>query len=103
MSDLPKSPRRGKRNYDEDGTVFDHDGLVDIDATISDREFDQEYSGTKISPNPPPKKVGKVDAKTICRRTASELMDCGSHVRTVRGGKICLGIGCRSAPLIQGI
>ena len=80
MRDLPKSTRRGKRNYDEDGTAFDHDGLVDVEATISDREFDQEYAGTKIPPNPPPKKVGKVDAKTICRRAASELMDCGSHM-----------------------
>ena len=84
MRDLPKSPRRGKRNYDEDGTAFDHDGLVDVDATISDREFDQEYAGTKIPPSPPPKKVGEgLDAKTICRRAASELMDCGSH-KTLR-------------------
>jgi hypothetical protein len=83
MSDLPKSPRRGKRNYHEDGTVFDPHGLVDVETTIFDREFEQEYSGTKIPPNPPPEKVGKVDAKTICRRTASELMDCGSH-KTLR-------------------
>ena len=70
MSDLPKSKQQRKRNYEEDGTTFDHDGLVDVEATISDREFDQEYSGTKIPPNPPPEKVGKVDAKTICRRAS---------------------------------
>jgi hypothetical protein len=70
---------RPKRDYDQDGTVFDHDGLVDVEATIRDRQWDQEYRGDYIEPKPVPKKAGKIDAKTIARRAASELTDCGSH------------------------
>jgi hypothetical protein len=76
--DVAKRGRRRKRDYEQDETVFDHDGLVDVEATKDDREFDQKYHGRYIPPNPPPDKIGDVDAKTLCRRAVSELVDCGS-------------------------
>lgn len=71
---------RPKRDYEQDGTVFDHDGLVDVESTKFDREFGQRWDGKYIEPNSPPKKLGKVDAKTICRRAVSELTECGSSM-----------------------
>jgi hypothetical protein len=54
--------------------AFNGDGTVDIDGT---REYRREVYGESIAPNPPPDKVGKIDPKTIIRRSL-ELIDSGS-------------------------
>jgi hypothetical protein len=59
-----------------EGTVYDSDGQVDVEATIEDREWARTTS--RIPPNPPPKKVGKVDPKTIACCAVSDIIDCGS-------------------------
>jgi len=49
-------------------------GYFDREATIEMREPRKD----RVPPNPPPKKVGKVDAKTIALIAVSDLIDCGS-------------------------
>src|SRR5262249_5200086 len=49
-------------------------GYCDREATIELREPRKD----RVPPNPPPKKVGKVDAKTIALIAVSDLIDCGS-------------------------
>jgi hypothetical protein len=78
IDDIARPKRGGKRDYEAEGTVFDHDSLVDVEATIDERQFFEEYHGIKVEPNPPPETVGEIGAKTICRRVVSEMFDCGS-------------------------
>lgn len=52
--------------------LFDPDGNVDVEGMIECRET------RKVPPNPPPRKIGKITAKTIARRVVSELIDPGS-------------------------
>lgn len=49
-------------------------GDFDREATIDLREPRRD----RVAPNPPPKKVGRVDAKTIASIAVSDLIDCGS-------------------------
>lgn len=49
-------------------------GCFDREATIEVREPRKDH----VPPNPPPKKVGKVDAKTVASIAVSDLIDCGS-------------------------
>jgi hypothetical protein len=54
---------------------WDSDGYFDLEATIDEREPRKD---PPIPPNSPPKKIGRIDAKTICSRAVSDLIDCGS-------------------------
>jgi len=49
-------------------------GYFDREATIDIREPRED----RVPPNPPPKKVGKVDSKTLAFSAVSDLIDCGS-------------------------
>jgi hypothetical protein len=49
-------------------------GYFDREATIEVREPCKD----RVPPNPPPKKAGKVDAKSIALIAVSDLIDCGS-------------------------
>jgi hypothetical protein len=49
-------------------------GYFDREATIEWREPRKD----RVPPNPPPKKIGKVDSKTIALIAVSDLIDCGS-------------------------
>jgi hypothetical protein len=77
MSDVTKSKRgRKPKLVHEENAWFESDGTINIEETQAVRR----ENGYKryIPPNPPPKKVGKVDPKTICRRAVGELIDSGS-------------------------
>jgi hypothetical protein len=58
---------RPKRDYEQDGTVFDHEGNVDVETTIEDREWEQKYRGEYVDRKPVPKKSRDKCARQICR------------------------------------
>jgi hypothetical protein len=74
---------RGK--WDDEAIGWDaNTGEFDREATIENREWLRDRK--RIPPNPPPKKVGKVDPKTIALCAVSDLIDCGSwkHAAVLR-------------------
>jgi hypothetical protein len=58
-----------------EGTVYDSDGQVDVEATIEERR-----PARKIPPNPPPKAAREdgLDGKALARIAVYAVIDCGS-------------------------
>jgi hypothetical protein len=74
---------RGK--WDDEAIGWDAStGEFDREATIENREWLRDRK--RIPRNPPPKKVGKVDPKTIALCAVSDVIDCASwkHAAVLR-------------------
>jgi len=80
VNDVTEPKRGHKKNWTDDALAWTTDaGEFDREFTIENREWLRKDSGGKrIAPNPPPKKVGKVDPKTIALAAVSDVIDCGS-------------------------
>jgi hypothetical protein len=88
VNDVTEPKRGHKKNWTDDALARTTDtGEFDREFTIENREWLRKDSGGKrIAPNPPPKKVGKVDPKTIALAAVSDVIDCGSwkHAAVLR-------------------